>query len=166
MDHIPRYIRTLSLEVAKRELADIGFIGWLSREQDNVDETGMREGVLQHEVVVLIATKGIFHRDRHWVTHVELKTAIDASTLRSTTTRVSFRYAAANGHRFNLMTKPSSQLSVARMSSSSEEDALALLATMDPPEHRGATRSAEAAASSVMRRPSIIMFMSRSAERP
>jgi hypothetical protein len=33
---------------------------------------------MRHEVPVLIATKGIFHMDRSWVTHVELMTAIDA----------------------------------------------------------------------------------------
>lgn len=38
----------------------------------------MKYGVLHSEVVLLIASKGIFNEDREYVTHVELKTGIDA----------------------------------------------------------------------------------------
>merc|ERR1711998_741383 len=64
-------------EIVKMTLDSVGFTGWLSREQDAVNEAGMRDGVTRSEVLFLVATHGIFAPERHWVTHVELKTAID-----------------------------------------------------------------------------------------
>lgn len=45
-----------------------------------VDKAGMLYGIEHSAVVLLIMTTGIFQEERHWVTHVELKTAIDANT--------------------------------------------------------------------------------------
>ena len=43
-----------------------------------VDEAGMRDGVKQSAAVILIMTSGIFMKERHWCTHVELMPALDS----------------------------------------------------------------------------------------
>ena len=65
-------------EVVTRMLESLGFSVWLSRDQADVDEAGMRFGVLHSMATLLIMTPGIFQEDRYWVTHVEVMTAIEA----------------------------------------------------------------------------------------
>ena len=69
-------------EVIGRVLRDeLGLSVWLSQFEGAlgrpVDEAGMQAGVRSSAMVLLILTPGIFRRERRWVTHTEVKYAID-----------------------------------------------------------------------------------------
>jgi len=57
-------------------LSQCGFKVWISQFQQKkgnaIDSEGMQQGVRVSECVLLLLTKGIFHRDRHWVTKTEV----------------------------------------------------------------------------------------------
>ena len=56
-------------EVLARELERLGFEVWLSRDQDTVNEAGMKYSVEHSAAVVLVMSPGIF-QDRYYVTQV------------------------------------------------------------------------------------------------
>ena len=64
-----------------RALQDLGFEIWLSQFEQAagrpVDEAGMQAGIRQSAMLLLILTPGIFKQERQWVTHTEVKYAID-----------------------------------------------------------------------------------------
>jgi len=57
-------------------LSQCGFKVWISQFQqkkgNDIDSEGMQQGVRVSECVLLLLTKGIFDRDRHWVTKTEV----------------------------------------------------------------------------------------------
>jgi hypothetical protein len=55
-----------------------GYDVWLSQWETQKDVESMQRGVDDCDVLLLIATPGIFHKDRNWVTHTEVKYAIDS----------------------------------------------------------------------------------------
>ena len=65
-------------ETVSTALKERGYGIWLSQQQAQKDVESMQQGVADCDVFLLIATPGIFHRDRDWVTHTELKYAIDS----------------------------------------------------------------------------------------
>ena len=62
-------------------LQEIGFSVWLSQWQGqdgrDVDEPAMQQGIRESAALLLLITPGIFEIPRRWVTHTELKYAID-----------------------------------------------------------------------------------------
>ena len=68
--------KRIALPMAKA-LTECGFKVWVSqyeaRRGEATDKSAMQRGVRQSECVLLVMTKGIFHRDRFWVTNTEVK---------------------------------------------------------------------------------------------
>ena len=58
-------------------LKNHGYIPWLSNWEDEVDAESMQHAVDDSDAVLLVCSPGIFHKDRSWVTHTEIKYAID-----------------------------------------------------------------------------------------
>ena len=61
-------------------LTNNGYIPWLSNwasKDEDVDEENMQHAVDDSDAVLLLCSPGIFHKDRKWVTHTEIKYAID-----------------------------------------------------------------------------------------
>ena len=67
--------KRMALKIAKA-LSECGFKIWVSQYQarlgEATDKSAMQRGVRQSECVLLVMTKGIFHRDRFWVTNTEV----------------------------------------------------------------------------------------------
>ena len=55
-----------------------GYSCWLSQWEEDVDADSMQRGVDNADALLLVMTPGIFHKDREWVTHTEVKYAIDS----------------------------------------------------------------------------------------
>ena len=72
--------KELSENIA-RELTKLGLNIWLSQSEaergEPIDAAGMEAGVEKSAMLLLILTPGIFRRERKWVTHTEVKHAID-----------------------------------------------------------------------------------------
>ena len=74
--------KELSENIA-RELTELGLTIWLSQSEaergEPIDAAGMKLGVEKSAMVLLIlpVTPGIFRRERKWMTHTEVKFAID-----------------------------------------------------------------------------------------
>ena len=68
--------KQVALEIADA-LVEAGFKVWLSqyaaRARMPVDKIGMQTAVRESECVLLVLTDKVFHRDRHWVTEVEVQ---------------------------------------------------------------------------------------------
>ena len=64
-------------ESVSSALQERGYEIWLSQNQAQKDIESMLQGVADCDVLLLIATPGIFDKHREWVTHIELKSAID-----------------------------------------------------------------------------------------
>lgn len=61
-----------------RDLETRGYGTWLSQREPQKDVESMQKGVDECDVLLLVATPGIFKKDRSWVTHTEVKYAIDS----------------------------------------------------------------------------------------
>ena len=73
-EHLGKHIA----ENVARELQARGYEVWFSQWQRNRDEAEMQRGVDHCDALVVIMTPGIFEWARHWVTHTEVKYAIDS----------------------------------------------------------------------------------------
>jgi len=64
-----------------RELRGRGFLLWLSQdlaaEGEDIDREAMQKGVRESAALILLLSHGVYHRDRNWVTHAEVKYAIE-----------------------------------------------------------------------------------------
>lgn len=69
----------IALQISKA-LQDIGFKVWISQDQaalgNAIDKEAMQQGIRESESILLCMTKGIFHRDRVWVTETEVSYGI------------------------------------------------------------------------------------------
>ena len=67
--------KKIALPIAKA-LIDCGFKVWISQHEAHrgyaIDKSAMQRGIRKSECVLLVMTKGIFHRDRFWVTKTEV----------------------------------------------------------------------------------------------
>ena len=62
-------------------LKEAGFKVWISQHQamkgNSIDRDAMQLGVGRSECILLLMTKGIFDKDRFWVTHTEISYGVN-----------------------------------------------------------------------------------------
>ena len=62
-------------------MQDVGYKVWLSQFEveagRSVNVSAMQRGINDSEMIVVLLTPGVFHRDRIHVTHTEIKYAVD-----------------------------------------------------------------------------------------
>tara|TARA_B100000795_G_scaffold206480_1_gene159980 strand:- start:575 stop:1117 length:543 start_codon:yes stop_codon:yes gene_type:complete len=72
--------KKIALSIAQ-VLKEAGFKVWISQHQamkgNSIDRDAMQLGVGRSECILLLMTKGIFDKDRFWVTHTEISYGVN-----------------------------------------------------------------------------------------